>query len=210
MSAPVQPRQDGLLQLQHVCVYCGSSDKVRPVYLDAARQLGRVLASQHLTLVFGGGSTGLMGPLADAVLQAGGAAIGVIPEVFHTPQLAHQGLTELHITPDMHARKSLMMRLADAFIALPGGLGTFEELFETLTWAQVGLLARPIGLLNVNHYFDHLLSLIKSAQGEGFLYQEHSGLLLVEEDPQALLERLRGYRPPQGPNPWVTREEKAR
>lgn len=165
------------------------------------------MARRGLTLIFGGGVTGLMGALADAVLEAGGQAIGVIPEIFATPRLAHSGLTELKVVSSMHARKALMVELADAFVALPGGFGTFEELFETLTWAQVGLHGHPVGLLNAGGYFDPLLATIDQARREGFIYAEHRALLSVEVDPERLLDSLAAYEPPQDLGRWLWREE---
>ena len=188
-----------LITIRKVCVYCGSSDKVQPGYLSAARAMGEALAGRGLTLIFGGGSTGMMGALADSVLRAGGKAIGVIPALFHTPQLAHFGLTELHVVQDLHRRKAMMIEMSDAFVALPGGLGTLEELFEILTWAQIGVHSRPVGVLNVNGYFDPLLQLLEHACAEGFLYDEHQQLLLSEAEPEALLNSLQAYRPPRGP-----------
>ena len=193
--------------LRRVCVYCGSSDAVRDEYRETARGMGRALAGRGLTLVFGGGGTGLMGALADAVLQAGGHVVGVIPQGFNTPKLAHNGLTELRVVSSMHERKAVMADLADAFVALPGGFGTFEELFEILTWAQVGLHQRPIGVLNALGYFDPLLALIEHARREGFIYAEHRSLLISEPDPGTLLDRMEAYQPPSGLARWLNRDE---
>ncbi len=191
--------------IEKVCVYCGSSDIIQPTYLEAARAMGRELAVRGMTLVYGAGSTGMMGSLADSCLEAGGTVVGVIPEVFHTPQLAHRDLHALHVTADMHSRKALLASMADAFIALPGGLGTFEELFEMLTWAQIGLHAKPVGVLNVDGYFDPLLDLIERARSCGFIYDEHRALLICEATPEAVLDGLKSYEPPEGLARWVDR-----
>ena len=180
----------GSRNLRSVCVFCGSSDAVRADYLDAARAVGRSLAARRLALVFGGGRTGLMGALADAALEAGGQAIGVIPRHFNDPARAHGGLSELHVVETMHARKAMMAELADAFLALPGGYGTLEELFEALTWAQIGLHDNPVGLLNVEGYYDPLLALIERLGAQGFVAKEHHALLISEADPERLLDRL--------------------
>lgn len=191
--------------LKRVCVYCGSSDSVPAGYLEAARAMGQALAARGLTVVYGGGRTGMMGALADAALAAGAQVIGVLPRIFHTPSLAHSGLTELYLVEDMHQRKARMAELADAFVALPGGFGTLEELFEILTWAQIGLHRRPVGVLNVQGYFDPLLGLIEHVRRNGFIYAEHRGLLLCEAEPERLLERMETYRPPDGLERWVAR-----
>ncbi len=176
--------------MRNICVYCGSSARVRQAYLDAAAGMGRALAAHGLTIIYGGGRTGLMGSLADAALAAGGAVIGVIPDHFHTAELAHPGLTALHVVAGMHERKARMAGLSQGFLALPGGYGTFEELFEILTWAQIGLHARPIGLLNAQGYFDPLLALIEHAGAEGFLEKARPVRPIAEADPERLLARL--------------------
>jgi uncharacterized protein (TIGR00730 family) len=191
--------------IEKVCVYCGSSDIIHPTYLEAARVMGRELATRSMTLIYGAGRTGMMGELANSCLEAGGTVVGVIPEVFHTPQLAHQGLHELHVTEDMHSRKALLASMADAFIALPGGLGTFEELFEILTWAQIGLHTKPVGVLNVDGYFDPLLDLIDHARSRGFIYDEHRSLLICGKTPEAVLEGMASYAPPEDLARWVNR-----
>ncbi len=192
--------------LRRICVYCGSADQVPERYFQAARALGAALAQRGCTLVYGGGSTGLMGALADSVLQAGGRVIGVIPEHFNTPALAHNGVQRLEVVPDMHARKARMAELADAFIALPGGYGTLEEFFEALTWAQIGLHAKPIGLLNAWGYYDHLLAFVRQARQEGFIYAEHEALFVSAATPEALLEALAAYRHPGGVKRWLRQE----
>ncbi len=188
-----------------VCVYCGSSDKVHPAYLAAAAEMGGALVEAGLGLVYGAGSTGLMGAVADGVLDAGGEAIGVAPRNLFAPELIHTGLTHLELVETIHQRKARMSELADAFIALPGGYGTLEELFETLTWAQIGLHAKPVGLLNTRGYFDPLLELIRHALAEGFIYAEHRAMLLSAEDPRRLLELLQKYRVPANLERWMNR-----
>lgn len=175
------------------------------LYLRAAAALGELLAERGSTIVYGGGSTGLMGSLADAALEAGGKVIGVLPRMFDTPALAHAGLTQLELVPGMHERKARMAELAQGFIALPGGFGTLEELFEMLTWAQIGLHQRPVGVLNVDGYYDPLLSLIRHARDQGFIYAEHQRLLACERDPQKLLLAMEAYQPPEGLSRWVDR-----
>ncbi|MCJ7530563.1 MAG: TIGR00730 family Rossman fold protein [Anaerolineales bacterium] len=192
--------------MKTICIYCGSSDKLHTDYLDAAYEVGTLLAGRGLTLVFGAGKTGLMGALADGVLENGGEVVGVIPRQFYTPALVHTALTRLEVVEDMHTRKARMAELADGFIALPGGFGTFEEFFEILTWAQVGLHQKPVGLLNLRHYFDPLLALVENARREGFIYPEHQSLFLHSEQPEALLEAMERYIPPPDLARWVDRD----
>jgi uncharacterized protein (TIGR00730 family) len=193
--------------MKTICVYCGSSDKMRPAYLESARQMGAAIAGRGLSIVYGAGSTGMMGAVADGALEAGGEVIGVIPEIFATPQLMHSGLTKLEIVASMHVRKARLAELADAFIALPGGFGTFEELFEMLTWAQIGLHRKPVGLLNTLAYFDPLLHMVEHARKEGFLYDEHAFLLSHAPTPDGLLDALENYSYPGGLERWLTRED---
>jgi uncharacterized protein (TIGR00730 family) len=187
-------------------VYCGSADGVRPEYYAAAFQTGQEIARLGLELVYGAGKTGLMGAVADGALQAGGQVTGVIPASLNTPQLTHAGLTRLEAVETIHQRKARMAALADAFIALPGGYGTFEELFEMLTWAQIGLHQKPIGLLNALGYFDPLIELVHHALREGFIYAEHRTMLLNAPDAPGLIALLRQYRPPHGLERWVNRD----
>ena len=182
--------------MKSICVYCGSADHVHPDYLLAARQMGETLARRGLTLIYGGGRTGLMGALADGVLESGGEVIGVIVESMNTPALAHLGVTRMEVTPLIHQRKARMYELADAYIALPGGYGTLDELFETLTWAQIGVHAKPVGLLNVGGYFDPLLAMLDRAEKEGFVFPEHRKSLLCASDPGALLDAMKNHEPP--------------
>lgn len=189
--------------MQRVCVFCGSSMGGDPIYANAARHLGGLLAARGLALVFGGGHVGLMGVLADTVLAGGGQVIGIIPTHLEQKELAHRRLTELHVVGSMHERKAMMADKGDAFIALPGGYGTFEEFFESVTWAQLGLHAKPCGLLNVNGFYEPLLALVDHAVTQGFIRASHRDMLLVDEEPARLLDRLQAYRPVTVPK-WIT------
>jgi uncharacterized protein (TIGR00730 family) len=193
--------------MNSICVYCGSSDNIKPEYLQAAREMGQVIADQGLQLWYGAGSTGLMGELANGALEAGGQVIGVIPEIFNTPVLVHEKLSKLEVVGTMHQRKQYLADQADAFIALPGGFGTFEELFEILTWAQIGLHQKPVGLLNTLSYFDALLELVNQALSEGFIYSEHKALFCCAEYPSLLLETMTDHTHPLGLERWLTRED---
>lgn len=176
--------------MKRICVYCGSLAGGNPAFGAATRRLGQLLARRQITLVYGGGNVGLMGILADAVLGANGQAIGVIPQFFIDRGLLHSGLTDVRITRSMHERKTLMFELADAFVALPGGFGTLEELMEILTWAQLGMHGKRIGALNVDGFFDPLLALMAHLQQQQFLRSSHDQGLLVETDEQRLLDQL--------------------
>ena len=178
------------MQLRSVCVFCGSSVGRRAEYSAAATATGRLLAERGIRVVYGAGNVGLMGVLADAALAAGGEVVGVIPQMLVDRELAHRGLTKLRIVGSMHERKALMAELSDAFIALPGGMGTFEELCEVLTWAQLGIHAKPVGCLNAFGYFDALLQLLDHALAEQFLRPQHRGLLLSSAEPAELLRLL--------------------
>jgi uncharacterized protein (TIGR00730 family) len=180
---------------QRICVFCGSSAGFSGTYRAAAAELGRVLKAQGLGLVYGGGRIGLMGVLADAVLAHGGQVIGVIPQPMVSREIWHSGLTELRIVPSMHARKSLMAELADAFIALPGGFGTFEEFCEMVTWSQLGIHRKPCGLLNVDGYYDPLLEMFDHAVVEGFLKRENRELVLASPNCEELLEKMQAFEP---------------
>jgi uncharacterized protein (TIGR00730 family) len=179
-----------------ICVFCGSSSGHNEAYADAARQLGGILAARGIDLIYGGGRVGLMGALADAMLAAGGTVIGVMPQALVEREIQHTRLTELHTVSTMHERKTKMAEMADGFIALPGGAGTFEEIFEQWTWAQLGLHHKPCGFLNTNGYFDPLRSMIGRMTGEGFLHPEHASMLIFDSDPAAILDAFRGYAPP--------------
>ena len=194
--------------MQRLCVFCGSSAGSQALYADAARQLGEALAERDLGLIYGGGHIGLMGILADSVLRSGGSVIGVIPQALVEKELAHDRLTELHIVTTMHQRKALMADLADGFGALPGAFGTADELFEILTWAQLGLHAKPIGLLNVAGYFNALCAWLDHAVREGFLRSAHRGLLLEAEQPRRLLDLLQQYRPTGETPKWIETEDR--
>ncbi len=182
--------------MNSICVYCGSANQASQKYFRAARQMGETLARRGLTLVYGGGRTGLMGALADSVVDSRGHAIGVIVESMNTPELAHTRLNRLEVTATIHQRKSRMYELADGYIALPGGYGTLDELFETLTWAQIGEHSKPVGLLNVDGYYDLLLAMLDRALEEKFLFPEHRRALLCHSQPDALLDAMMAYRPP--------------
>jgi uncharacterized protein (TIGR00730 family) len=186
-----------------ICVFCGSSDDVAPVYLETAHAVGAAVARRGRTLVYGGGGTGMMGRLADGALASGGQVIGILTEQFDTPALRHARLTEKRVVPTMHQRKAMMAELSDAFLALPGGFGTLEELFEVLCWAQLGLHQRPIGLLNTGGYYDPLLAAIEQARREGFIYQEHQELFFTAGSPDELLDRIEAYQPPAGLERWL-------
>jgi hypothetical protein len=190
-----------------VCVFAGSSPGARPAYRAAAAALGGALAARGWGLVYGGGSVGLMGVLADATLAGGGEAIGIIPRALAAREIAHHHLTELRVVETMHERKAQMAGLADAFVALPGGAGTFDELFEIITWAQLGLHAKAIALLNADDYFAPLLALVAHASAEGFIRPEDRELLLVRDQAEALLDALAAYVPRPRPNKWITSEQ---
>lgn len=183
--------------LQRVCVFCGSSTGDSPAYLEAARGVGRLLADSGIGLVYGGGGIGLMGAVADAAMQAGGEVIGVIPRHLWDWEVGHPDLTETRIVDNMHDRKATMAELSDAFIALPGGIGTMEEFFEVWTWAQLKLHHKPCGLLNVDGYFDHLLGFLDTMVSHAFLHERHRHMIAVSDDATLLLERLQTYAPPQ-------------
>jgi uncharacterized protein (TIGR00730 family) len=194
--------------MKRLCVFCGSSAGGRTIYADAAQRLGKAMAARGLAVVYGGGHIGLMGILADCVLDRGGSVIGVIPQSLVDKELAHEHLSELRVVLTMHQRKAQMADLADGFLALPGAFGTADELFEILTWAQLGLHAKPIGLLNVAGYFDPLLAWLDHAVREGFLRSAHRRLLLEKEDPERLLDRLEQYRPAGEVPKWIDAGER--
>jgi uncharacterized protein (TIGR00730 family) len=181
--------------MPRICVFCGSSPGAGTAYVRAARELGRLLVQHGLGLVYGGGRVGLMYEIAREVHQRGGEVIGVIPRTLLERELGYAELLDLRVVGSMHERKALMAELADAFIALPGGLGTIEETFEVLTWTQLGIHHKPCGLLNVRGYYDRLLAFVDHAVSEGFIAAGHRSLILLEEDPEALLYKLEGYRP---------------
>ena len=181
--------------IKRICVFCGSNHGARSTYTDAAQQLGKALVSQGVGLVYGGGSIGLMTVVANAVLEEKGEVIGVIPHALSSKEFAHDGLTELHLVSSMHERKAMMAELSGAFIAMPGGFGTLDEFFEIVTWAQLGLHTKPIGLLNVGGYFDLLLKFVDYMQRERFISAEHRQLIITSHDPEELLLKLIRYKP---------------
>jgi uncharacterized protein (TIGR00730 family) len=189
--------------MKRICVFAGSATGARPEYVVAARQLADELVQRGFGVVYGGGSVGLMGVLADAALAGGGEVIGVIPRPLATRELAHTGLTTLHIVDSMHERKALMASLVEAFVALPGGLGTLEETLEILTWSQLGIHRKPIGLLNVAGYFEPLLRVLAEAEREGFVRPEYLGLLLAAAAPATLLDAFDAWQPPSLPMAWL-------
>ncbi len=192
--------------LKRICVFCGSNPGVRPAYAAAAADLAQYLASQRITVVYGGGNVGLMGRLADAALAAGGEVIGVIPQSLVQKEVSHQGLTDLRIVGSMHERKALMAVLADAFIALPGGFGTFEEFCEVLTWTQLGLHRKPSGLLNVDGYYDRFLEFLDHAVSEQFIKPRHREFVLSDTQPAALVDRLLKTQVP-AVDKWINRTQ---
>ncbi|KMO43251.1 LOG family protein [Methylobacterium tarhaniae] len=190
-----------------LCVFCGSSDGARPLYREAATALGRSFAESGIELVYGGGKVGLMGAVADGVLAAGGRVTGIIPQALVEKETAHLGLTELRVVASMHERKALMADLADGFVALPGGLGTFEEMFEVWTWAQLGYHRKPLAVFNAGGFFDGLLSFLDSVVQEGFVREPHRAMLIVGTEPADLVARIRAYEPPRVIK-WVKAEER--
>lgn len=185
--------------MKRICVFCGSRTGNADVYRSTCEELAKTLVQHRCGLVFGGGRVGLMGILADRVLEAGGQVIGVIPAFLRTEEIAHSGLSELRVVATMHERKAMMADLADGFIALPGGYGTLEEFFEILTWAQLGLHHKPCALLNVHGYFDPLLHLVNHAVAEGFVRPEHRPLILEDSSAERLIARMSAYTPPAAP-----------
>ena len=181
--------------MKTLAVYCGAARGVNPVYADAARLLARAMVDHNISLVYGGGKVGLMGVIADEVLRLGGEATGVIPRALVEREVGHAGLTRLFVVKDMHERKAMMADLAEGFVAMPGGMGTLEELFEMVTWAQLGIHAKPIGLLNVNGFYDGLRAFVGHQVAEGFVRPEHEDLMIADSDPDQLIQRLRDAAP---------------
>jgi uncharacterized protein (TIGR00730 family) len=197
---------DDTFKMKRICVFCGSSNGIQAVYAESARTLGKALASNDIGLVYGGGNVGLMGVVADAVMEGGGEVIGVIPEALVQRELAHRGVTELIVVRSMHDRKAKMAELSDAFVALPGGYGTFEEFCEIVTWAQLGLHTKPCAILNVEGYYDPLLTLFDRAVAEGFVHQSNRRLVLQGTEPARLLDLLAAYTPPRTEK-WISRDD---
>lgn len=193
--------------IRSLCVFCGSSPGFDPVHGEAARALGDALGQAGIDLVYGGGRVGLMGIVADAAMAAGSRAIGVIPKALADLEVAHTGLTELHIVGSMHARKAMMADLSDGFVALSGGIGTFEELFEIWTWGQLGDHAKPVALLNIAGFYDKLTGFLDDVVTAGFLRDAHRAMLMVDRDPAALVAKIRDYRAPVVEK-WIGREQR--
>ncbi len=194
--------------MRRVCVFCGSSPGARPAYAEATADVARLLAGEGIGVVYGGGHVGLMGVLADTVMAAGGEAIGVMPQALVDREIGHTGTSELRVVGSMHERKAGMADLSDAFIALPGGAGTLEELFEVYTWSQLGLHDKPCGLLDVEGYFSGLVGFLDHAVEERFLREEHRAQLIVEREPRVLIERLAEFEPRAVTPKWIDREER--
>jgi uncharacterized protein (TIGR00730 family) len=192
--------------IKSICIYCGSSPGRLEAYSSAAFSLAESLVSRNIRLVYGGASIGIMGMVADEVLKLGGQVVGVIPKALSHKEIVHQHLTELHITQSMHERKMLMAELSDGFIALPGGIGTLEELFEIWTWAQLGFHQKPCGLLNVEGYYDSLIQFLDHVLAEQFVKEHHHAMLIVETNPDVLLDRYVNYQPPAVQH-WVGKDE---
>ena len=192
--------------MKKVCVYCGSSPGKQPIFREAARSLGHELADRGLGLVYGGASLGVMGAVADAVLERGGEAIGVIPHALATKEVSHSGLNDLFVVESMHERKAKMAELSDGFIALPGGWGTIEEIFEMLTWAQLGFHEKPCGLLNVAAYFDPLFTFLENAIDQQFVKEEFRPMMMMDDRSESLLDRFEAYRAPRVKK-WIGPEE---
>jgi uncharacterized protein (TIGR00730 family) len=183
------------MRAKSICVFCGSNEGRQDLYRSTAQSVGRQLAQSGIQVVFGGGSCGLMGAVADAALEAGGRVVGVIPKGIESREVAHRSLSELHIVRSMHDRKAMMTELSDGFLALPGGLGTLEELFEVLSWAQLGIHEKPVALLNAGGYFDPLLTFLDRSMEEGFVRPEHHALLLRGDDVEEVLAKMKAYEP---------------
>ena len=193
--------------MKNLCVFCGSSPGFDPVHAEAARTLGATLAESGIGLVYGGGGVGLMGEVADAVLAAGGTVTGVIPQALFDMEVAHRGLTQLHVVRSMHERKAMMADLSDGFIAMSGGIGTFEELFEIWTWGQLGDHAKPVALLNVASFYDKLTGFLDDVVAAGFFRPQHRAMLQVDEDSGRLIDKMRDWQPPML-GKWITPSER--
>ncbi len=192
--------------MKRICVYCGSNPGRLPDYTEAAETLGSLLAQRGIGLVYGGASVGIMGRVADAALRGGAEVTGVIPAALASKEIAHAGLTALHVVESMHERKAKMADLSDGFIALPGGWGTIEEIFEVLTWAQLGFHGKPCGLLNIAGYYDHLEAFLDHAMNEAFVKPEYRPMIMIEQDPLRLLQRFSSYQPPRV-RKWIERDQ---
>lgn len=182
-------------ELKQLAIYCGSASPADSVYIETARTVGRTLAQRGIGVVYGGGRLGLMGAVADAALEVGGEVTGIIPQALVRPEVAHEGCTELHVVTDMHARKALFTSLSDGFITLPGGVGTMDELWEAISWAQLGYHNKPVGLLNVNGFYDELLAFNRHMIAVGFIRPAHAGILIARDDLDELIDAMAGYTP---------------
>jgi uncharacterized protein (TIGR00730 family) len=202
--------REEMFGMKRICVFAGSNPGAHPAFAEGAARLGEALVHRGIELVYGGSRLGLMGIVADTVIQKDGTAIGVMPKGLFRGEAVHRGLTRLIEVRDMHARKAKMSELADAFIALPGGFGTFEEVFEAVSWAQLGIHQKPLGLLNVNGYYEPLLALVDRGIGDGFIPSAQRGLVLCDGDPDRLIEKLIHYQPPARVNKWSELEEAER
>jgi uncharacterized protein (TIGR00730 family) len=198
---------NSLRAVERICVFCGASPGARPEYAEATRELARLVIAEGIGVVYGGGGVGLMGALADEVIASGGELTGVIPRALVDREIAHRDVMDMRVVGSMHERKALMAELSDAFVALPGGIGTLEELFEVYTWAQLGLHSKPCALLNVAGYYDGIADFLALAVSERFLREETRDLLLVDADPAALIDRLRSFEPPAVVPKWIDRDE---
>ena len=205
-TGPPAGSLEAMPDLRRICVFCGSNPGVRPAYGEAAAALAGVLADRGIGLVYGGGAVGLMGRVADAMLARGGEVTGVIPQALVDREIGHDGVTELRVVGTMHERKALMAELSDGFVALPGGIGTLEELFEVWTWAQLGLHAKPCGVLDVGGFYTGLTGFLDHATAEGFVRAPHRAALLSDTDPAALLDALAAWTPPAGVGKWTERQ----
>ncbi|MED4910902.1 TIGR00730 family Rossman fold protein [Brevibacillus centrosporus] len=194
--------------MKRICVFAGSNPGVNPAFEQIAQELGRELVARELDLVYGGSNMGLMGRVANSVLAGGGKAIGIMPTGLFRGEIVHTGLTELHEVTTMHERKAMMNDLSDGFIALPGGYGTFEEIFEVVSWGQIGIHTKPIGLLNVDGYYTPLMEMVNHATAAGFIPVMQGELILCESDPAVLLDKMRDYTPPVKTNKWSELTEK--
>lgn len=181
--------------MKSICVFCGSSTGSNEIYKSTAKDLGKFMAEKDITLVYGGGNIGLMGVIANSALENNGKVIGVIPQSLLDKELAHEGVSKMYVVKSMHERKALMAQISDAFVALPGGFGTFDELFESLTWNQLEIMSKPIAVYNINGYFDHLINLLKQSVTENFLRKEHFKNLIVASEPEKLLQKLKKFTP---------------
>jgi uncharacterized protein (TIGR00730 family) len=198
---------NSLRRVERICVFCGASPGARPEYAEATRELARLVIAEGIGVVYGGGGVGLMGALADEVIASGGELTGVIPRALVDREIAHRDVMDMRVVGSMHERKALMAELSDAFVALPGGIGTLEELFEVYTWAQLGLHSKPCALLNVAGYYDGIADFLALAVSERSLREETRDLLLVDTDPAALIDRLRSFEPPAVVPKWIDRDE---